>query len=604
MASIVEDGVSARLRRTRRRANDVHQSTQSSSKRTRNTEPVQLQTPRRSRRTKRRSHTTEQRPLEAEIHVDDSFGAQVGSFIDELYRTEEQSKAAEDTFSPQKHVDKITARVSFDPRVDYAASPRTPNGTSAGEELSQSESAIPSLRPTQDVYDVPDEVEIGGSHPGPFGQQSFGSANQASTDVKIAPSKTQTKKYHPHNIQGTSSPFASGAPPPPAEAQSSNDFQNSQEGVYDPDLEVMRTIKPDRLDVMIYAMREAAWTGDGNAWTSELSSRGMNKDEVSRWMRAHLDGQPKAIIQLFRFCHVVWNVLDRAPSLAVYDTAAQIAFFQDPAIKRKLKMSLQAIQKCADDICNKRSYNTLQGLAQKVIPLLLLTLQAGFAMGSKAKLSKTKPVPTEARLNLHTVKVLIRITNWVEKLLGFVLKESNDRHLRRRVFLRRHIQCLRTCLVQKLEPEEPESVRVQRLAEKDQQARLEGQEVVRKQKDAQDRQMELFLASTQGMGRQGYTKKPKPQPHNRRSVFLSPRAVKQTSKLTPKQQYMLDNDGWSWEEDDLLLNLMQRAQNMNVQEAILLFPRHNNVLRRMDKLKARARRWHEERNRKPKPWCQ
>ena len=613
------------LRPKKRRAGNPEEALQQS-KRARGFASVQLQTPKRSQRgtrTRTRGHTNQQtQSVEPEIHVH-PLGAEVEAFIaDGDYADSQMAAAPEDTFSPEKHVDNMVStglRVSFAPKVDYA-SPRTEADTSVGEtsvaksplrDISQSQAATPSATSSQDVYDVPDDAEnppISASDEENI-RSIVDDSGKGSVDKERAPPPLASgalqvdDEEKMRSIVGDSDsdkvdnerasrPLASGAFPAPEVVDDVSDSDG---------LEMVMEVKPEKLSIMLRAMRETAWTGEGDGWMSNLISRGKPQKEVKRWMNNHVAGLEAPAAKLFRYCHVLWCLFDRAPYLAVSEPAAQIAFFQDPATKRKLKGSVQEIENLVDYFCRQTSSTNVarvKGLAEKVIPLLTLTLQAAFAMGDPEKRKRTKadpaPVPTETNLTPNTLRVLIKITGWMESLHGAIMKAfegTEDRRVLRRSHLKRHIHHLHQYLHDTLvfEPEEPESVRRERLVEKDQQARLVAQEKARKQQEAQDHQMALFLASTQGMGR--------------RSAILS--STRETPKVDPKEKYREENYGWSWEEDDRLLTLIRRTQNINVQNTVESFPGHDvaDIRKRIRELRDKARRFYEARNMVPPWWC-
>lgn len=369
-------------------------------------------------------------------------------------------------------------------------------------------------------------------------------------------------------------------------------------GLPEPTAKDLRTVfvRSEGLGTMLRSMGGPLWTGEGSMWHRALAQTG--DSDFKDWFLMQTFEMPKSLRSLIRYNHVIWHLFSNAPRQYVNDVVTHLTYFKESGRERRLNGCVNELQNLVDHICrhnherNTRMQGDAKGIAQKAIPMLILTVQAIFTMGSRKKLLKTGPLPPtiEADFTEPTLQVLKKLIKWIQRLhrAMSVHQLATDKEAVRRGHLLRHVGNLGKAVEVGLvsleeQDEEAQFARSQQMVEKDNRQRINWQDQVQARKEAQDRQMALFLASTQGMGKGRI-------PMNYQSYRSRISTIHPRTKTLTKEGYRLQNRGWDWDEDNKLMNILKRARDMDLRAIARKIPRHDirDIQQRIVELKRKA----------------
>lgn len=425
-------------------------------------------------------------------------------------------------------------------------------------------------------------------------------------------------------------------------------------------------VKGDGLIVMLKAMGGPKWCGLGRDWIKDFNKTikdfsvfGEPERKFNQWSQAHTRKLSLDLQRVFKSSLGLMALFKLAPRLFEQDIAAQQAYFAAENSQERLRSSANVIEDAVDSICSltalSKRKQVAKDIARKAIPMLLLVLRYAFIMGSRKdpffSTAKTQeeasdaepseddgarvqrsgrkaPKPDlgirESAFPQDVLLCLASISSWIEKLHSVMMRwiqtdeTDNDRqYFKSWKNLRKHIHGLHESIdmgLAKLEQDdlEAQELRIQLIKEKDHRAKAEREARARQLREASDRQMELFFASTQGMGgSQRRSVTPRRRSY-RPNTTRPPTDLARTARVQNRRRrkssvrvYQEDNHGWSWEDDNALLHTIRRARRPGMEVLRALLPDHSigEIKRRILDLKEKSRIFYEVRGIPPPEWC-
>jgi hypothetical protein len=428
-------------------------------------------------------------------------------------------------------------------------------------------------------------------------------------------------------------------------------------------------VKGDGLNVMLKAMGGPKWCGLGPGWINDFnktidnfSACGEAERKFKQWSKSHTRNLSPDLRRMFESSLGLMALFKLAPRLFEQTIAAQQAYFATEDSQEELRSSVDMIGDAVDSFCNltasSKRKQAAKDTARKAIPMLLLTLRYAFIMGSQKdpfpsrigtqeeEGSDAEPLEDDETIQVQRSRrkvpkpdlgiresafprdlllCLASISSWIEKLHAVMMRwlqadeTDNDRqHLMVWKNLGKHIRGLHDSIdygLAKLEEDdlEAQELRIQLSREKDYRAKAEREAKARKLREASDRQMEFFFASTQGMGGLQRRSLIFPQRRSYRpSTMILPIDTARTARLQNRRKrkssakvYQEDNHGWSWDDDNSLLHTIRRVRRPSMEGLRGLLPDHSigEIKRRILDLKEKSRTFYEARGIPPPEWC-
>lgn len=465
------------------------------------------------------------------------------------------------------------------------------------------------------------------------------------------------------NDQSTSSSDRYETPPEQSRAQPGFETDHMADDV------PVVVVKGDGLNVMLRAMGGPKWCGLGPDWIKDFNKTIEDfsvfhepRQKFTQWSKHHTRKLPPFLRRVFESSLRLMVLFKMAPRLFEQDGAAQRAYFATEDSQEELRSSADMIGDAVNSFCSltapSKRKQAAKDIARKAIPMLLLTLRYAFIMGSRkdpfpskvgtqeeeasdaerseddetmqVQRSRRKaPKPDlgirESAFPQDLLLCLASISSWIEKLHSVMMRwlqtdeTDNDRHyLIVWKNLGKHIHGLHEAIdygLATLEEDdlEAQELRIQLSREKDDRAKVEREAKARRLREASDRQMEFFFASTQGMGGPQRRSVPIPRPRSYRpSMPTLPTDPARTARLQNRRRrrssakvYKEDNHGWSWDDDNSLLHTIRRSRRPSMEGLRGLLPNHSigEIKRRILDLKEKSRIFYEARGIPLPEWC-
>lgn len=400
------------------------------------------------------------------------------------------------------------------------------------------------------------------------------------------------------------------------------------------------TIKSRHLETILRHMKTRTWTGEGPGWQAELLS-GYNihlsprdREDINRerrkagkgslsssgakhpatmWYNAHRrELQSVKAREMLQAVFHLWRTCRNAP------TEAQVAYFTDGA-GQGFQRAMTSCNKYVKYICDRLpadEKNKLgwargmrESLSYRLIPLLVLVLKEAFLMASprsmdkRMKMDHVQLLPGQAHATEFQLQTLATILGWLKRLCSDMQSEfevnAPDPHpsdwQTRKNQRFGAIQTLYTFneaiheAIQLRKETADEPSRKARAAENDRRTRQRKEVMEQKSREEQARQSQLFQASLQASMTQ------REDLSSSVPCVLSQPKKPRRKPLSGKEKYAVDNNGWYWDEDDMLLNTLKRVDRPNTRGLADSLPgrTREQVAARLMELRERGRAYYE-----------
>ncbi|KAH7161562.1 hypothetical protein EDB81DRAFT_626007, partial [Dactylonectria macrodidyma] len=366
---------------------------------------------------------------------------------------------------------------------------------------------------------------------------------------------------------------------------------------------------------LVSKMGYIGWAGNKN-WEDQFTVRqGQTKPA---WFKQHDEFlKPQRCKALFRYldrlrtlCHDIPKAPDfggqseylRQQSDAIGKSVAHINALVSHICKSvNEQIALLAEQKPHRVKWGKTAVETIH---KKIVPMLVLVLMEGFLAGGVVTISSGKTfVSAKGQFTTSTLDLPQRIMGWLQRLYEVVMayaivdpfqpvSDAKTNVLKtqlaknQREKLRKSLQDVDEVLrqaVDKLDYNAHAPQRAKEAAEKNLAFRIALEKKQQEEREAQDRQMQLFVGSIRRMQ--------KPQPSETRS--------------SQGEEYFEKFGGWYKWEDERLLNMLRKVEKPDVRALVPLVPGRmvEEVAQRLTDLRERMRLKYEQAGIVPPLWC-
>lgn len=406
------------------------------------------------------------------------------------------------------------------------------------------------------------------------------------------------------------------------------------------------------LDTLLNYMGHKEWTVEGKEWQKELLSgnkisnrdrrqlrreKNMSLGDIDnkQWLEKHR-GKAKTTQckDLLENIYRLWRVFRQIPTAAYPEEQAEHLRQEETVVG--VRRYIHAIASYVDILTTKFAAlptdpnekklrwikGTVKSLGRRIIPMLCLVLKEAFMLGSSKSTAKRwkehmlDSLPRKGDFSESLLRTMLRVTEWIGTLYDVIMDELGQRlqtddvevRMRRLGMVRKHLEGFRGNIaraLEKLGEEVNGPIRRELAMGQDRHLRQQCEEKHRKAREAQDRQMQLFLASTQQMG---FTRV-----STSRSALTSPASSAPVTRnspwaphLSPKDERAAKRGGWYWDEDDQLMTMLRTVPwpaDFRVIAGALGRSSTREVTKRAGELKDMVRRKYEAMNLIPPLWC-
>lgn len=381
-------------------------------------------------------------------------------------------------------------------------------------------------------------------------------------------------------------------------------------------------ISSEFLSLLVSKMSEKGWAEDSD-WLTEFAPK-VDQDSAV-WLRKHVTSiRSKQCRSLFRHLSVLREITSEMPKSP--DIDEQFDFLREK--KSYLDTAFSSIRGLVDQIARKisseigmadeetdseeprRVGQIVASLHSKIIPMLVLVLREAFMVGGHQLSAKNgQRLPLEkGEFTSSTLQILLRIIGWTQRLHKnmweylqcYPPKPVNETKTAINLVARRQRGREKAGgYLDKVQAEFRKSMetldRLARAPELERQARendrkmkLHREQKDRERREAQERQWQLFVCSTQQLGSAARST-PAPQQGHQGS----------------SEDYYQRYGGWHYWEDDKLLNTIRKVLRPNMSVLATRVPSRSvaEVEQRVKELKDRMREKYEQSNMVPPQWC-
>lgn len=404
-------------------------------------------------------------------------------------------------------------------------------------------------------------------------------------------------------------------------------------------------LKTKILKKLLSQMKYRGWVHE-NEWVNILL---MQKDEDQEgWLRRQKHVvKTKKCRQLMKQLNELWIICHEMPKAPEFEEQFQYLREKKDALSKCMSTIHQMVQAIVGEIRaqkglpqddesrqRKRAQALVRDLYKRVIPMLAILVKEAFMLGG-ASGPKRDLVPfEESQLVASTFQILLRIKGWMRRLyrwMEFDLSVHPLMPVTDTEYERKHLETAKTqrervalpienlhLLVKKAnnqllrQMEQPQTQA--KIIEKDEALLLEREKQEEKRLQAQDRQMQLFIESTQRMrnhirasgSRFSAIRPPGSRLATRRSIESQPSSRRPTtSQDHVEDEYYQKHGGWYYEEDDYLLKMIRKVLKPDLKVLADLLPHRSlgEVEQRVGALKDRIRARYERAQVDPPLWC-
>ncbi|KAI9151960.1 hypothetical protein HJFPF1_09178 [Paramyrothecium foliicola] len=374
----------------------------------------------------------------------------------------------------------------------------------------------------------------------------------------------------------------------------------------------MVKLSSENLMKMLSKLGARAWTNEGTKWHSEFLSLNPNETKP-QWLRRHTKGFKAEICKtLLSFLHYLWEICHHMPRAPHSDEQMTHMMTNEDGIRK----SLRTIRVCIEKISSKylsqveESQHTasrsewvadvLSRLRRKIIPMLVLLIREVFLTGCEEP-SETEPtLDRQGEFTHPALELLLRMVGWTLRLneivgMDFQLypprpatdaraeMKKMDTEAKDRFEFTAQLTSFKGCLdtaVDNLDELMNGPQRRLEAMEKDRQAKMERERKETEQLMTENRQMQMFIASTQ-----------------KTSTLV-------VSSQDSHDEYYEKHGFYFW-EDEQLLKLIRQVPDPNYRVLASTFVNrsHRELRYRADELKGFVREKYEAANLVPPLWC-
>lgn len=299
---------------------------------------------------------------------------------------------------------------------------------------------------------------------------------------------------------------------------------------------------------MLYKLGHHGWTNGGKHWDKAFHES--RNQGLTEWLEGHLASvKLEPVTALFRHVHSLLRFCRDIPKAPDFDGQAQYLRQHNETLDALILKTLVLVESNAKIMQTAENKGFRQGrksLCERSIPLLVVLLKEAFMLGGAESLGGRPSLPFKGVFTSATVKLLILISEWTEKLCLAVeptdVAEKSDQD--RRAFAQSLFK-FQTSLggaKDHLENIVQATVRKEQAMEKDLLAKFEREKRIHERLEADRRRMRLHHVSLQAMSQM-------------------PVSRAQISDQSAEDEYARANDGWTFQEDTDLLSIIRKVKN-------------------------------------------
>lgn len=265
-----------------------------------------------------------------------------------------------------------------------------------------------------------------------------------------------------------------------------------------------------------------------------------------------------------------------------------------------------------------------KSLTYRLIPLIVILLKEAFLLAEiqpknqNTRLDHVQDLPRMIDATDFHLQTLLIIMGWLNRLCSAMISdyEQNAPELRPADWeirkkqrwdvmspLHRFEDALKKA-VDEIAEAAGEPARKAQAAEHDRHLRELRESKVQKDREARDRQLQLFYTSLQPTPSQSRSSVPSSAPTYGFSQSLQ--QPPKRKRLSAKEKYAAENEGWYWDEDDTLMNALKRVDKPSASGLAELLPGRTaeQVKKRLMELREIGRKHYEKKRMAIPRWCQ
>ena len=427
-------------------------------------------------------------------------------------------------------------------------------------------------------------------------------------------------------------------PQPPDGSARNEDGDNADVTIFieppdDSEEPVSIELRSEVLKKLTSQMGFRGWTHESD-WVEETLMNVKEKESKQAWL-----GRQKSVMRsnecldLMKHLNDLWLISHNMPRAPEFKEQFQYLrgqplrqCFHD--IERSVHLISSEILKQLDlpkdDASRRRksARKAVKCLYTKVIPMLTLVIKEVFMVGGSTGPKHDRIPLGECEFTATTLQILKRVTGWTRRLYSVMIsdleahrpKPTTDAAAeranieiaeRRRRQFQVHLDLLNKNLKKArsdLERIEMEPHDQQEAIKRDEDLRVSRQKKEEERRQKQDRQMQLFIESTQRLAQQQ-------RPMNARHTDTRPTTK---SALPSRRRMQAEDDGycqrhggWFYPEDELLLSMIRKVLRPGIEGLAALFHDRTpeEVKQRVGVLKDRMRAKFVQAGQEPPVWC-
>lgn len=363
----------------------------------------------------------------------------------------------------------------------------------------------------------------------------------------------------------------------------------------------------DGLNTMIADMGKRGWTNEKGAWVGELLRNEKESETEKQWHARHSHViRTKIRLKLFLGVIELSQNCKDMPKAPALDEQADFLQTHSAEIQKNLndiqtltqQIKNQASQPLQEDSIEytaeyRRRKELWTYIYRILMPALVLALKEALLLGGYSRL-ETKPETISGKNGQFmacTLQFALRILGFIDQMYSLVKQDlaahentenKEEKALQsHRMAFANHVRVLQPRVlagIQELKRFAEAPVRHMEMAERSKRARKAQQERDRIIKEKQDRQMKLFIASTQR-----FSEKPPPP---------------------PRDEYY-EKHRWRLWEDEILLGVIRKTKSPNLAVLARQIPGRSTaeVINRVGELRVWMKAKYETAGIQPPKWC-
>ncbi|KAG5981985.1 hypothetical protein E4U55_002448 [Claviceps digitariae] len=380
------------------------------------------------------------------------------------------------------------------------------------------------------------------------------------------------------------------------------------------------------INKLIRCMKKKEWTNEGGDWSLELLSPDDKEKTGHKWTAPKKKSDSKNCTLFLKQTVDIGNVFHAMPK----NTASQSQALRERSkdikawlcsmrhLAQKMKEQVLQAESRASKARKANNNRLVKSMRERLIPVLVLVLKEALLLGGSSTIcEENKPeeiAPEEGNFMACTLQFPLRIIGCIDQLWP-VIRDSvkGPAHSQKFGLFDRHLSALRKLLLQGMEDLREIAGRPQNILEgkqNDEHCCNLRAEQSRRYLESQTTQLMYCSASSQLLigethddntslgcqGRQG-------RKESRTDGTLS--IQKRFSHESERKTMYRENNGWSLEEDLVLLRSIRRTENLDAEKLAKTFPERTvtEVLARITVLKTLTREYLSKEGRPPPKWC-